>query len=118
MINMRIEDGILITGFPDSTRLSLEIAKKLVAQRLSAKLDKPYPIVIHLNGVISESKVVRVFMAKEGIEGISLGAFVVKKKYEEILINMFLTIDAPKIPTRVFCNEADAITWINTLRAI
>ena len=112
----RIENGIVIAGFPESTRLTLETAKKLLAQRLQLQNGKSYPVIIHLNGVISKSKTVRMFMAKEGIEGILMGAFVVKRKYEEILITMFLTIDTPKVLTRVFCNEEDAVTWINTVR--
>lgn len=115
-VEARIEDGIFIASYPKGMNLDLDAAKRVVSERLVMQGGRSYPLVIHINGLIASSKEVRTFMADEGIRGVSLGAFVVEKKYEEMLVNLFLSIDVPKVPTRVFDNEKDAIAWINENR--
>lgn len=116
--NVKITDGILIAECLNNTLLDLDKAREIVANRLKLQAGKSYPVIIHMNGLFSDSKSVRMFMATEGAEGISMGAFVVKKRYEEVLVNLFLAIDAPKVPTGIFNNEPDAIAWIKEKRLI
>lgn len=111
-MKIKLQDGIIVATYPKGMHLDMETAKRLLAVRLEMQAGKAYPLLIHINGLISNSKDVRMFMAEEGIEGVSIGAFVVKKKHEEILVNLFLTIDSPKVPTRVFSEEKDAVLWI------
>lgn len=115
-IDVKITDGIVIAACHKNVNLNLDLAKKIVAERIRLQDGKSYPVVIHMNGLLPNSKSVRAYMAKEGTEGISMGAFVVKKRYQEILINLFLTIDAPDVPTRIFHNEEDAIAWIHNAK--
>lgn len=117
-ITVKISDDILIAECRENIHLNMDIARQIVADRLKLQAGKSYPVVIHMNGLISDSKSVRMFMAAEGAEGISMGAFVVKKRYEEILVNLFLAIDAPKVPTSVFSNEQDAIAWIKEMQRL
>jgi hypothetical protein len=112
MIKTRIENGILISEYENGMHLDLVEAKQLVADRLKLQAGKSYPVVIHLNNVKSNSKAVRTYMAKEGTEGISHGAFIVKNFYEKVFINFFLLVDAPKVPSRVFQTEEEAIKWL------
>jgi hypothetical protein len=112
MIKTRIENGIFIGEYENGIQLDLEIAKKMVADRLKLQAGKSYPAVIHLNNVKSNSKAVRTYLATEGIEGISHGAFVVKNFYERVFINFFLLVDVPKVPSRVFQTEEEAIIWL------
>lgn len=114
MIKTRIENGILIAEYAHGSKIDLESAKQMVNERLLLQDGKNYPVVVHLNGIISNSKAVRSYMAKEGIEGISYGAFVAKNLYEKVFINFFLLVDAPKVPTRVFQTEEEAIKWLQT----
>lgn len=115
-ITVKITDGILIAECRENIHLNMEMAKKIVADRLTLQAGKSYPVVIHMNGLISNSKSVRMFMAAKGSEGISMGAFIVKKRYEEVLVNLFLAIDSPKVPTGIFKNEPDAIAWIKRMK--
>lgn len=117
-ISVKISDGILIAECLRNTHLDLDKARKVVADRLKLQAGKSYPVIIHMHGLLSDSKSVRMFMATEGAEGISMGAFVVKKRYEEVLVNLFLAIDAPKVPTGIFNNEPDAIAWIKEMTPV
>ena len=68
MIKTRIENGILIAEYAHGSKIDLESAKQMVNERLLLQDGKNYPVVVHLNGIISNSKAVRSYMAKEGIE--------------------------------------------------
>lgn len=113
-MKLKIDQGILIAEYPKNAQIDLDTAKQLVAQRLELQQGKTYPAMVHLNGVTSQSKAVRAYMAKEGIKGISRGAFIVKNLYEKVFISFFLLVDAPKVPSRVFQNEAEALKWLQS----
>lgn len=113
-MKLTINKGILFAEYNKNALIDLETAKQLVAQRLELQEGKTYPAIVHLNGVTSQSKAVRSYMAKEGIKGISHGAFIVKTLYEKVFISFFLLVDAPKVPSRVFQNEEEALQWLRS----
>lgn len=112
MIDVRIEDGIMIAAFNHGIKIDITTAQQVVALRMKMQEGKKYPVVVHVNGVISDSKNVRTFLAGIGAEGISHGAFVVKNEYEKNLIHFFLKVDAPPVPTCICSDEKEAIAWI------
>lgn len=111
-MNIRLQNGIVIGEYPKGLKLGLNEARRFVDKRLDLQAGKDYPVIIHLNNVICTSRSVRKFLVTEGIRGITRGAFVFRNKYEEILIRFFILIDAPKVPTRIFASEEEAINWI------
>lgn len=111
MVSFEIKDNILFARNSDSIFLDIATAKSVVKQRLDLQAGKTYPYVMHLNNLKVESKEVRMYMATEGTKGLSCGAFVVKNNRERILLNFFLMVDKPALPSRFFTNEADAIEW-------
>lgn len=107
-----LQEDVLIARFSQNMNLDLDAAKQLVAERLKMQNGKTYPMIVHLNGFMVFSKSVRSYMATVGIEGISRGAFIAVSLQERVFLNFFLLVDAPRIPTKVFTKEADAIKWI------
>ena len=117
IFKLEIRDEIVFATFPKGLKLDLDKTKKMVEERLALQAGKCYPLVLHLNGFISNSKDARKYMSNEGIKDILMGAIIVKKKYEEVVINVLLNIDRPAIPVKVFLQEHDAIRWINEYRS-
>ena len=112
MIQLTIQDDILIGNYTPDMRLNIETAKKLVAMRLLYQNGRDYPVIIHINGLLPDSKEVRIYMATTGIKGITQGAFVAKNIYENVLLQFFLSVDKPNVPSKVFAKEEEAVQWI------
>jgi hypothetical protein len=115
-LEVKVENGILFCKYEEKLLLTLELAKKMLADRLSYQKGTSYPVIILLNGLKAADKETRKYTAVEGIKGITMGAFIVKNAIERIIYNFFFSIEKPVIPTRAFTNEEDAIAWINTVR--
>lgn len=116
MVDHRIHEGIVFGRYPKDLYINLDIAKQLVAERLILQNGKSYPAVIHLNGMRMASKEARAYMAKEGVTGITMGAFVVGSSIERVILNFFLTLEKPPVPAKAFTNEEDAVKWIKENR--
>jgi hypothetical protein len=115
-LEVKLENGILFCKYEEKLLLTLDLAKKMLADRLSYQNGPSYPVIILLNGLQAADKETRKYTAVEGIKGITMGAFIVKNAIERIIYNFFFSIEKPVIPTRAFTNEEDAIAWINTVR--
>lgn len=115
-VKYRIEDGILYATYKQNLSVNLEEAKEMVAERLAFQKGVVYPIIIHMNGIKASSKEARIYMSKDGIVGISMGAFIAGNSIEKALLNFFLKIEKPPVPARFFTKEEEAIEWINAQR--
>lgn len=115
-VNYSIENEILYANYKKEIIIDLEGAKEMVAERLAIQNGKKYPIIIHVNGFKSPSKAARIYLATEGIKGLTMGAVIVKNAVEKIILNFFFTIEKPVIPSKSFTCEEDAVAWINEMR--
>ena len=113
---IEIKNGIIIGIYKSNLSINLEDAKEMVEERLAFQKGIDYPIVIHLNGIKTSSKEARIYMAAEGIKGITIGAFIARNTVERIILNFFLSIEKPPIPAKAFTNQEDAVKWINDIR--
>lgn len=111
-VKYSIEENILYANYEEDIVVDFQEAQDMVKERLAFQKGADYPIVIKLNGLKTSSKKARTFMAKEGIKGISAGAFVVNSSVEKVVFNFFLSIEKPKIPTRAFTESDEAVRWI------
>jgi hypothetical protein len=116
-LEIKLENGILFCKYEERLLLTLELAKKMLADRLMYQKEINYPVIILLNGLKAADKETRKYTAIEGIKGITMGAFVVKNTIEKIIYNFFFSIEKPVIPTKAFTNEEDAIEWIRETRS-
>ena len=115
MMTLQEKEGALIVLYKPGIRLDLDMAKQLVANRLDYQKGKNQPVVIHMNGIKATSKEARLYMGKEGVQGITMGAFIVRNSIEQVILNFFLSIERPPIPTKAFTNEEDALVWIKEM---
>ena len=108
------QNSILFCKYVDKTDIDLEIAKQCVQSRIEFSLGVSHPTLIDLKGVRSVSKAAREYFSKEGVQLITAGAFLTGSPLTKMLGNIFLKINKPSIPTRLFTDEGAANEWLKT----
>lgn len=111
-IEVWVEGGIAYCSFGDNRNVDLELAKYCVEKRLSVFKGFSYPSHIDMRTIKTISKEARKYFADEGSRGIVAGALIVEFPFSEMLGNIFLTINKPKIPTKLFVNSENALNWL------
>jgi hypothetical protein len=117
-VSMWIEDGILFSNYKKKLAIDLDIAKKIVEDRLDFTSGKSYPIVIDFSNMKSSNKEARDFMndPKGGLKGLTAGAFLSNNAVATLFINLYLKINKPSVPAKFFTSKTEAIDWIKSLK--
>lgn len=111
------EDGIIFTEFEKNTVLNLEISHQVVAARLAVSNKCPTPIFIDLTNVFYTDTKARKYMAtKEAVEFITAGAFLLDNEIMRLAGNIFIQIDKPLIPTKLFTDKDKALQWLQAYK--
>jgi hypothetical protein len=108
-----IEDGILFALYKKDAVIGLQAAKELVALRKNISKGASYPCLIYIKNIKAMSKEARTYFAgQEATEGIIKGAFVTDSTFTMVMGNLFLTLDKPLVPSKLFTNKKEAIEWL------
>ena len=109
--------GNVVKGTFKKGKVNLEVAKSIVDERLNFTNQKAVPLMITDLGLKSIEREARDFLSSDrGIEGVLASALVTNSAFGKYLANFFIniTVMRPKIPTRVFTSEEDALTWLQS----
>lgn len=109
---IEIRDGIVIGTYKTNLSITLDDAREMVAERLAFQENRSFPVIVYISNVKASTKEARMYMGNEGLQGITMGAFIVSNTIEKIMLNFFLNIEKPAIPAKAFTREEDAIRWI------
>jgi hypothetical protein len=107
-----IKDEILFITYKKGISITLDDAKEMIKNRLLFTGNVPYPMLVQDEGISFIAKEARDFMSNEGTEGVIAGAFVLKSVYSTFLINFYLSVTRPKIPSRMFTDPVKALEWL------
>lgn len=111
------QEGTIHVIFGLNTVLTLEYAKKLVDYRLSISGAMSYPLYIDIRGVVSIDGQTRKFLS--GVEGTIqayAAAIHVDSPISKLFGNMFITIDRPEKPIKLFTSKAKALKWLKKFK--
>ncbi len=112
-VQLWIEDGIVHGIYKKNCIITLEVAKEIVALRLKLQAGKSYPgIAYMLEGNSVFTPEARKFLAKEGYEGATRVALVTTSLARAVIANVFITIDKPPKPTKLFVSKEKALQWL------
>jgi hypothetical protein len=109
---MWIEEGILFGEYAPQSEVDLGLAREAVEARLKLSDGKSYPFLVDIRGLKSMSKEARVYLANEGAEGIIASALITGNAFTRTFAHLFLTINKPKVPIRLFGDWEDARKWL------
>ena len=111
-MRVRKEGPVLHCVFTDCPHLDLEIAKHCVQQRLAISAGISYPCLIDMRDLKSVSTEAREYMAAQGATGVKAGALLIGSQVTKMIANIFLLINKPKVPTKMFTDEKAAREWL------
>lgn len=116
IVDFEIEDGVLIANMSKGLTVDVDQAQQMVIDRIAFQNDVEYPILIRVNGIKFASNKASSFMQKEGLRGLKAGAFIISNPVEKIILNFLIMIHKPKIPSKMFTSERDALKWLQQFK--
>jgi hypothetical protein len=112
-----IEEGIFCYVFEPNTILTLTAAKELVQERLKISGNLDYPLYIDVRGIISVDTEARNFLSgEEGTKNAIAAAIHVDNPMSKFFANLFLTVNKPQRPTKLFTKKEAAIRWLKKFK--
>lgn len=109
---LELSDSIIFGTWKNSF-IDIDIAKKTVSGRLKVTEGKSYPVLIKIKSIRDSTKEARDFLASEkGCEGITAGAILVDSVLANMIAYLFIYLNKPQIPTKVFKDETKAKEWL------
>lgn len=106
------EEGFLCGRYAQNLHLSLEAAVSVVESRIFFAKGNSYPLLIDMRGIKSTTRQARAYMATVGSTLVKAGALITGSTINRTLGNIFLSIDKPLVPTKLFTNEESAKEWL------
>lgn len=112
LVKFYIKDGVLFGEQQSSFSMDLDIAKTLIEIRLKINKGNSYPAFFNFSKLEYINKDAREFMINKGSEGLIAVAFFSTNNASRMIINAFLVVYQPKIPTKMFGNKEKALIWL------
>jgi Na+/H+ antiporter NhaA len=110
---MWFEDGLICVVFKSNLIINLDIARNMVAERLKINNQIARPMLVDVSGIVSIDMPSRKFFASEAAtQYVKAGAIVVKGLIPQFVTQVFMKIDKPKVPSRIFTNADKAVVWL------
>jgi hypothetical protein len=106
------EEGFICCQYAKDLHLSLEAAISIVESRIFFAKGNSYPLLIDMRGIKSTTKKAREYMATIGATLVKAGALITGSAVNKTIGNIFLSIDKPLVPTKLFTNEESARQWL------
>lgn len=111
------DDDIMYIDIKVSYALRLEHVTEIFADSLEVGQGLPYLNLILLNNSSLPSRRAREFGARKERSGRALAeAYVIESQAQRIIGNMYIILNRPVVPTRLFTSTDDARDWLLDLK--
>lgn len=110
---MWLKDEIIHCTFKKKSIVTLKEAQAMVSSRLEFQKGKSHKAIQFISDYQVVTKEAKQFLAKEGFKGIEKVALIIDTKLKVILGNMWIQINKPIGPTRLFTDTDEAMKWLN-----
>lgn len=110
---MWIEDGIGFQEYKPGISITLNIAKEMVRQRIESFNGVARPVLVDIRSLKSiDAPSRRYFASKEAGELILAGAIYLSNPLARWFGNIFLKLDEPITPAKLFTDKNEALQWL------
>jgi len=106
------DQKILSLIFKRGSSINGEIAKKLVELSSEISKNEPHANFVDVRDMMFMSKEGRAVFGNSNKSTVLCIAVVINSKFQKSLGNIYLKFNKPKINTRLFENQEDAMSWI------
>jgi hypothetical protein len=109
---IELENGILIATLKNSF-VDIEIVKEMLHERINVSQGKKYPLLVKMKSLSKITGDARAFLgSSKGYEGVTIFAIQVESSVGKMIASMFLFLNPPLVPTKIFTDEAKAKEWL------
>jgi len=115
-ISIHWEDELLVCQYARNLHLSLEVAKQCVEGRIFFSKGKNCLLLVDMTGIKSTTREARHYMATIGTTQVIAAALITGSTLNRALANLFLTVNKPQVPTRLFTNPEKAKQWLRQFK--
>lgn len=99
---------------PSLKEIDIDIARKVVEDRLKLSAEIPRPSLVVLNNQVAITKKAReYFSSEEGTRYLSAGAILISNYIHRLGGNILLKLNPPVMPARLFTDRAKAMDWLS-----
>lgn len=110
---MWIENGIGFQEYKPGIAITLNIAKEMVRQRIESFNGVARPVMVDIRSLKSiDAPSRRYFASKEAGELILAGAIYLSNPLARWFGNIFLKLDEPITPAKLFTDKNEALQWL------
>jgi hypothetical protein len=114
---MWIEDGIGYQIYKPNVEITLDIAKQMVAKRIETFRGVARPVYVDVRNLVKiDSASRKYFASKEAGQLILAGAIHLDNPINRVLGNVFLLIDEPVTPAKLFTDKDKALEWLQQFK--
>lgn len=107
------ENGLVYAICKPDCVLSIDATRLIVQDRKRVSNGKKSPIFLDLRNMVSADNATRTYLASaESQEYITAGAILINNYIQRMLMNLWLKIDKPVIPTKGFTDKEKALQWL------
>ncbi len=111
-VKMEIREYYLYTKFKPNKTLDLITAKQIISDAVAFANGKVYPVLTDIRDMAPHNHEVRDYFANEASDSSVANAILISSALSSVLANIFLTLNKPTIPTRIFTDPKKAAKWL------
>jgi hypothetical protein len=107
------EDGIARTKVKPFSNISIKEAKENSEAVNSLSAGNDYPLLIDARNIKSMTKEARDFFSMNNRSSYVIAfAIIIDSPLSKIIGNFFMGLNKPRVPTKLFTDEKDALLWL------
>ncbi|SRR5690554_829759 len=95
--------------------ITLDVAKRLVAERIQFQDGKEYPVLCDIRNILSSQEQARIFLAGIGSTAVKALALLTNS-FTEPMARIYLDSYPQSIPTEIFTREEDALVFLEQFK--
>ena len=114
---LSLEDDVLFVRMKPNIDIGVaELSELFELSNKLADFQKRF-VIVDTRENFNSSHDIRAFYTDERLIKFRYAdAFIVTSLPMRLLVNFYITFDKPKIPSKMFNSEADALNWVNSLK--
>jgi hypothetical protein len=110
---MWISNGILFMEYKPRLVMNVDIAKQIVHDRLKVSNGVARPVLLDARNFVSiDRATMKYYKTKEVVECVTSAAFLTGSALSSLAVNIFLTLERPRVPTKLFTDKEKALKWL------
>lgn len=116
---MWIENGIGFQVYKPQLVITIDVAKQMVVNRVKTFNGIARPVLVDIRNLLSiDAPSRKYFASKEAGQLILAGAIYMESPIAAFLGNVFLFIDKPITPAKLFTDREKALNWIKQFKNV